>query len=68
MTSIDGIEIYPIISLSIFFIFFVLLFFYVFRGGKKRFEDVSLYPMSDNEDTKSMNQTLSENYSSELKK
>ncbi len=47
MTSIDGIEIYPIISLLIFFIFFILLFVYVFRGGKNRFKEVSLYPMSD---------------------
>lgn len=46
MTSIDGIEIYPIISLSIFFIFFILLFIYVFRGGKHRFDEVSFYPMS----------------------
>ena len=47
MTSIDGIEIYPIISLSIFFIFFIGLFFYVYRGGKGRFKDVSLYPISN---------------------
>jgi len=49
MTSIDGIEIYPIISLSIFFIFFILLFVYVFIGGKKRFETVSMYPLFDKE-------------------
>ncbi len=61
MTSIDGVEIYPVLSLSIFFIFFILLFIYVFRGGKKRFEDVSLYPMADEKvETKTSNQTLSE--------
>jgi cbb3-type cytochrome oxidase subunit 3 len=61
ITSIDGIEIYPLISLCIFFIFFILLFFYVFRGGKKRFEDVSQYPIADKqEETKSMNKALSE--------
>lgn len=49
MTSIDGIEIYPIISLSIFFIFFILLFIYVFAGSKKRFETVSMYPILDKE-------------------
>lgn len=61
MTSIDGIEIYPIISLSIFFIFFTLLFFYVFRGGKNRFKDVSNYPLADeHEETIPSEQSFSE--------
>ena len=61
MTSIDGIEIYPLISLCIFFIFFILLFVYVFGGGKNRFKDVSLYPMSDEKDDKKlMNESLSD--------
>ena len=55
MASIDGIEIYPLISLGIFFLFFVLLFIYVFMGGKNRFKDVSMMPLSDPNDPREMN-------------
>lgn len=51
LSTIDGIEIYPLISLGIFFLFFILLFIYVFMGGKKRFKEVSLLPLSDPNDT-----------------
>ncbi len=45
MESIDGIEIYPIISLLIFFIFFVILFLWVFTAKKKYIEQVSNIPL-----------------------
>lgn len=50
LSTIDGIEIYPLISFGIFFLFFVLLFIYVFMGKKDRFEEVSLLPLTDPND------------------
>ncbi|ANW95701.1 cytochrome C oxidase subunit IV [Wenyingzhuangia fucanilytica] len=44
MVSIDGIEIYPIISLSIFFVFFTLLFLWVWKAKKEYLEKVSNLP------------------------
>lgn len=56
MSTIDGIEIYPLISLGIFFIFFVILFIYVFGGGKNRFKEISLLPLSDPNDPREQNE------------
>jgi hypothetical protein len=53
MESIIGIEIYPIISLSIFFIFFVLLFIWVFTYSKDKIEELSNIPL-DEDETKSI--------------
>ncbi|MEX2350606.1 MAG: CcoQ/FixQ family Cbb3-type cytochrome c oxidase assembly chaperone [Flavobacteriaceae bacterium] len=47
MESIDGIEIYPIISLLIFFIFFAILFLWVFTAKKKYIEQVSNIPLEE---------------------
>lgn len=47
MESITGIEIYPIISLSIFFIFFVLLFIWVFTYSKEKISELSELPLKD---------------------
>ena len=44
MTGIEGIEIYPIISLLIFFIFFALLFLWVITAKKDYIEQVSNLP------------------------
>lgn len=45
MESIDGIEIYPIISLLIFFTFFVILFWWVITAKKDYIKDVSNIPL-----------------------
>lgn len=45
MESITGIEIYPIISLLIFFIFFVALFWWVFTAKKDYIKTVSNIPL-----------------------
>lgn len=45
LTGIDGIEIYPIISLLIFFIFFVVLFAWVFTAKKDYIKEVSQLPL-----------------------
>lgn len=53
METIDGISIYPIISLLIFFLFFVLLFVYVIKMKKTDISEISAYPLSD--DTPNIN-------------
>ncbi|MGJ8593385.1 MAG: CcoQ/FixQ family Cbb3-type cytochrome c oxidase assembly chaperone [Aquaticitalea sp.] len=47
MDSIEGIEIYPIISLVIFFTFFVLLFWWVFTAKKDYITKVSNIPLDN---------------------
>ncbi len=47
MTSIDGIEIYPVISLVIFFAFFIGLIYWVFTTNKATIKEVSQYPLED---------------------
>ena len=47
MESITGIEIYPIISLLIFFTFFVVLFWWVFTAKKEYLETVSNIPLDN---------------------
>lgn len=50
MDSISGIEIYPIISLLIFFTFFVLLFWWVFTAKKEYLKTVSNLPLDNQND------------------
>ncbi|MFN2261128.1 MAG: CcoQ/FixQ family Cbb3-type cytochrome c oxidase assembly chaperone [Psychroflexus sp.] len=47
METIEGIEIYPIISLLIFFLFFVGLFWWVFTAKKDYVEKVSQIPLEN---------------------
>ena len=49
MATIDGIEIYPIVSLSIFFLFFVILFWWVFTAKKEYINNVSQLPFDNQE-------------------
>ena len=51
MDSIAGIEIYPIISLLIFFIFFVVLFYWVITAKKDYITTVSNLPLDNENDT-----------------
>ncbi len=51
MESIEGIEIYPIISLLIFFIFFLVLFLWVFTAKKNYIETVSQIPLDNSNDS-----------------
>lgn len=50
MESITGIEIYPMISLLIFFTFFVILFSWVITAKKDYINKVSNLPL-DNQNT-----------------
>jgi cytochrome c oxidase cbb3-type subunit 4 len=45
MTEIDGIAIYPIISLVIFFLFFTALFWWVLSSKKEYIDKVSQIPL-----------------------
>lgn len=48
LEQIDGVAVYPIISLLIFFIFFVALFWWVFSAKKEHIKQVSNIPLEDN--------------------
>lgn len=49
METISGIELYPIISLLIFFIFFVGLYLWVFTYKKDKINEMSNIPFSGEE-------------------
>ncbi len=51
MESIEGVEIYPMISLLIFFIFFAALFWWVFTAKKEHIEEVSQIPLETENET-----------------
>ena len=51
LESITGIEIYPMISLLIFFIFFVVLFYWVITAKKDYITTVSNLPLDNQNDT-----------------
>lgn len=51
METITGIEIYPLISLFIFFVFFVILFWWVLTAKKDYINTVSNIPF-DNQNKK----------------
>jgi hypothetical protein len=51
MESIAGIEIYPLISLIIFFTFFVILFWWVLTAKKDYIETVSNLPLDNQNQT-----------------
>jgi hypothetical protein len=45
LQSVEGIGIYPIISLSIFFIFFVVLIIWVIKVDKKYLSKMEMLPL-----------------------
>lgn len=47
LTSIDGIEIYPIISLIIFVTFFLGVAIYVFKADKTHFDKLKNLPLDE---------------------
>ena len=50
METISGIEIFPIISLLIFFIFFVGLYTWVYTYKKDTINEMSRLPLTESED------------------
>ena len=51
LRSMEGIEIYPSISLILFFVFFILLVGYLVKSGKKRWEHAANLPLENDETT-----------------
>ena len=49
LTSIEGIEIFPIISLLIFFSFFIGLGVYMVKVDKKKIKELKNLPLEENE-------------------
>ena len=47
LTSIDGIEIFPIISLVIFFTFFVGMLIYISKVDKKTINKIKNFPLDE---------------------
>lgn len=47
LEQIDGVAIYPMISLVIFFVFFTALFWWVFTAKKAHIKEVSNIPLGD---------------------
>ncbi|WP_347051754.1 CcoQ/FixQ family Cbb3-type cytochrome c oxidase assembly chaperone [Flavobacterium olei] len=47
METISGVEIYPILSLLIFFLFFVGLGFWVFSYRKEKIQEMSNIPLDE---------------------
>ena len=47
LENIDGVQIYPMISLLIFFVFFVILFYWVLTASKQHIAEVSNIPLED---------------------
>ncbi|HKJ06609.1 MAG TPA: hypothetical protein VJ970_04000 [Flavobacteriaceae bacterium] len=47
LESIDGVEIYPIISLLLFFTVFVLMIVFVMKLPKKSIDEVSQLPLDN---------------------
>lgn len=54
LESIDGVSVYPIISLLIFFIFFVILFWWVFTAKKEHIKQVSNIPLENDKNNQQL--------------
>lgn len=50
METIDGVANYPMISLLIFFVFFVLLFWWVMTASKPYIKEMEHMPLEDDND------------------
>lgn len=47
--SIDGVEIYPIISMFVFISIFSIALYWVFKSSKKHMEEMSRMPLENDE-------------------
>lgn len=47
LTTIDGVSIYPIISLLIFFIFFSAVIWWAYKKDKKEIEELKQLPLME---------------------
>ncbi len=51
LENIDGVQIYPIISLLVFFVFFLLVFWWVFTAKKAYITEMSNIPLEKEDNT-----------------
>lgn len=49
LNSIEGIATYPVFSLLVFFIFFVIMAVWLIRSDKKHLHEISEMPLDKNE-------------------
>lgn len=49
LENITGVGIFPLISLLIFFLFFLTVCFYLFSLSKQHIEEVGRLPLNDND-------------------
>ncbi|HAA00276.1 MAG: CcoQ/FixQ family Cbb3-type cytochrome c oxidase assembly chaperone [Flavobacteriales bacterium] len=49
LTSIDGVGIFPVVSLIIFFTFFIALLVYIMKVDKKLISHMEQLPFEDND-------------------
>lgn len=54
LTGIDGVEIFPIISLLVFVIFFAVMITYVMRMKKSEIKELGSIPLENDEETNGM--------------
>ena len=52
LQSIEGIGIYPLISLLVFFIFFVVMLIWIFKADKNHLRNMSILPLESDENSK----------------
>ena len=55
LSNIQGIEIYPIITLLIFFTFFIVMAYFVFNLDKGYISDMKNMPLEEDENDSSIN-------------
>jgi cytochrome c oxidase cbb3-type subunit IV len=58
LRAINGVEVYPLISLAIFFVFFTLTLIRVVRADKAVMQEMADIPLSDSPETLPIDQTL----------
>jgi len=55
LAGIDGVEIYPIISLLLFFTVFITMIVFVFKLPKRRIDELGQLPLDDSNNIKESN-------------
>ncbi len=55
LESISGVEVYPILSLLIFFVFFVALYTWTYTYKKEKIDELSRIPLDGTEENETNN-------------
>ena len=54
LEGIDGVEIYPIVSLLLFFLVFITMIVFVFKLPKRRIDEISQLPLDNDNNIKEL--------------